>query len=167
MRYVLLSVLLVSFKLTYAQEEPLVPKLDLLRNNWDQKAIEMSGFEGLSRYCTESSFRIEITDLLNEIHHYDSLLYKVVLEKYKSRNNAEVLSAKKAIEKLEVDYKTGSFQQFLRKECAKYNEAEQNKAFGTYDKDKKSIEKELNNYVEAVTKQIDLVDEYAHHLIEQ
>lgn len=167
MRYVLLTILLVKFQITFAQQEPLVPKLDLLRNSWDQKAEELSGFEGLTRYCTESSFRIEIKELLNEIHHYDSLLYKVVREKHEAGGDKEVLSAIEAIEKLEVDYKTGSFQRFLRKECSQYNDAEQNKAFGTYDEDRKRIEKELNSYVEAVTRQIDLVDEYAHHLIGQ
>jgi hypothetical protein len=167
MKYILTITLTLFMFNSFSQDTGLVEKLDELRNRWDAKAEEMKTFEGLAQYCKQSDFRIELTTMLNDIHHYDSVLFKTVKEKFNLSKDKEAKATIEDIEKLEMDYKTRSFQKFLRKECAQYNEAEQNKAFGEYEQDRKRIEKELAAYIKEITRQIDLVDEHAHHLMDQ
>lgn len=150
----------------FSQEgEKLVQELDELTQSWDTNAETLQSFEGLGSFCSDRLFRERVIDMLDGIHHYDTLLTQAVKEK--GIEDKEAQATLKDISKLEQEYTTRSFKDFIHKECNSYNEIQNNlAAFGgkEYQKEIKKLEKELKKYVGEITKQIDLIDEHAHHL---
>ena len=152
----------------HAQEnEDIVKIVDDLTIKWDEQALSMKTYEGLQRYCSTKPYRDKTIKLLDKIHHYDTLLYGIVSEKYSNSEDAEAQATLKDIEKLESDYTTQNFKAFIHRECNSVNEIERNygrKGGSTYEKEVKKLEKELGKYVESITLRIDIIDEHIHHL---
>lgn len=138
--------------------------IDDLTLEWDEAAVNLETYEGLRQYCRDRSYRDNTILLLNTIHHYDSSLYKIVTDKYASNQDAEAKATLDDIQTLELDYATKRFLTFLRNECMTFNDNERNKNIEGYDEVVKEIENEMIEYVEAITRQIDTVDEHIHHL---
>lgn len=159
----LLSLTTVSY-LVSAQDEDIVKIIDELTIEWDEEAKHLETYEGLQKYCGDKAYRDNTVDLLNKIHHYDSSLYKIVKDKYVNDQDPEAKATIDDIEKLELDYATRRFLNFLRKECMNLNDNENNKNIDGYDEIVKDIEEEMIQYVEDITTQIDLIDEHIHHL---
>lgn len=151
-------------------EEELVATLDELTADWDREADHLKTYEGLGKFCKTQAYRFKITGLLKDIHHYDSVLYKVVKEKYEKSRNPEAAKTLADIKKLESEYTTKAFLKFEHNECRTYNNMEQyyrnKKDSKGFKKEVKAVEKELTKYVKTVTDQIDLIDEHSHHLEE-
>ncbi len=162
-------VLAISGTVAYGQEsEPeIVAIVDDLRYKWDDEAEGLKTYEGLLEYCRTKPYRDKITKLLDDIHHYDSTLYDIVRTKYDENEDPEAAATIEDIEKLELDYKTRSFRSFLLLECTKRNDLDRNAGRTGLDRNSPEVlalEKELANYVEQVTMQVDVVDEHIHHL---
>lgn len=153
--------------LLFAQETQIAKTIDDLTIKWDANAIKLETYKGLGQFCSESAYRKQVIDLLDEIHHYDTLLYGIVNRKFDASKDAEAKATIDDISTLEAKYTTKAFRNFIHQECNSYNEIEKNlgsKKGKAYDKEVKKLEKELIKYVEEVTKQIDLIDEHVHHL---
>lgn len=153
----------------FAQEsETEVAKtIDKLRYAWDDEAKSLESYEGLGKFCGESVYRKQIITMLDDIHHYDTLLYGIVTRKYNANQDPEAKSTIDDIETLEVDYTTKAFRRFIHQECNTYNEIENNygAAGGSeYKKEVKVLKEELEKYVKSITKRIDIIDEHVHHL---
>ncbi len=168
MKRILIFSLLLSISLTsYSQESGIVKIIDELTINWDESAPKMKTYFGMKDYCRNSKFRISMIKLLNDIHHYDSALYKLVTSKYDADKDEMAKKTLDDIILLESDYTTRSFLKFLHTDCSRVNDIERNyakKGGSSYKSQQKSIEKELVKYVKAITHQIDIVDKHIHHL---
>jgi len=166
-RTTLLLLFFVSISVFAQQEAEIVKTIDDLRYTWDDEALKLETYEGLGEFCGNSEYRKKIISMLDDIHHYDTLLYGIVTRKYEANEDQEAKATLNDIETLEVDYTTKSFRRFIHKECNTYNEIENNlgAAGGSeYNKEVKALEKELKKYVIEITKQIDIIDEHVHHL---
>lgn len=159
-----IALLFIGSFCAFAQEENIVKIIDDLTLEWDEAAVKLETYEGLSQYCRDRAYRDNTIALLNQIHHYDSSLYNIVTEKYATSEDAEAKATLEDIEKLELNYATKRFLSFLRKECMSFNDNERNKNIDGYDEMVSEIESEMVTYVEAITLQIDIIDEHAHHL---
>ncbi len=151
----------------FAQDETdILIAVDDLRYEWDDQAVNLETFEGIEKYCHEKKYQKEITDLLNSIHHHDTLLYNIVSEKYNQTEELQVKEALDDILTVESEYTTPNFLQFLADECVKVKkiEKDQRKKSGAADSERKRLERELFRYIETVTERIDLIDENVHHL---
>ncbi len=148
----------------FAQEGDITKTIDALTLEWDKTARQMQNYKGLSAFCQEKVFRDNAVRLLNDIHHYDSVLFSIVTEKYDTDGNSEAKKTLDDIEKLESEYTTREFLIFLRRECTTVNNIEMNKSSEFYEQDTKKLEKEAKKYVLGITAQIDLIDEHVHHL---
>ena len=149
------------------ERENIVEIIDDLTIRWDTGAEKLATYDGLKDYCQTQVYRVKTRKLLDQIHHYDTVLYQIVIEKYEADSDAEAKATIDDIEKLETDYTTQSFLVFLREECQEYNAVESNlgRAGGkAYEKEVHAIEKELAKYIRAITKQVDTIDEHVHHL---
>ncbi|MEQ8580177.1 MAG: hypothetical protein RIC30_06395 [Marinoscillum sp.] len=146
------------------KDEDIVTIIDDLTIQWDNSAEKLRTYEGLMDYCRNKAYRDNTILLLKEIHHYDSSLYRIVQSKFKTSEDPEAKATLDDISTLETDYTTGAFLAFLRQECTSLNDNERNKTMDDYKKVAKELEKEMRKYVEAITKQIDVVDEHIHHL---
>ena len=150
----------------YTSDKNIVEIMDYLRGDWDAKVAFIRTLEDLRNLCRNRSFRVDLIELLDEIHHYDTTLYNTVIAKYSYNSDPEARATLDDIEKLEVDYTTRSFKGFVHHECNEYNFVNNNfsKADPEYAEEKARVEVELNKYVNSITWQIDIIDEHAHHL---
>lgn len=169
MKLISLTLLITASVFAHAQESDteVAKTIDKLRYAWDDEALSLQTYAGLGKFCGESVYRKSIIQMLDDIHHYDTLLYGIVTRKYNANKDAEAKATIDDIETLEVDYTTKSFKQFVHKECNTYNEIENNlgAAKGAeYKKEVKGLEEELKKYVASITKRIDIIDEHVHHL---
>ncbi|UXP31557.1 hypothetical protein N6H18_14490 [Reichenbachiella agarivorans] len=145
----------------------IVTTIDSLTQVWDKEAVVIESYEGMRDYCTNRVHRQNTIDMIKLIHHYDSALYKTVKSKYDINQDAEAKATLDDIKKLETEYTTKEFLSFIHEECATFNMIEKNygKSKGkTYEKEVKKMEKELAQYVDQITLQIDIIDEHIHHL---
>ena len=168
MKPILLILILITTIGSYAQEQrPIVEIVDELTIKWDKEAKVLDSYKGLENYCHNRVYRMETIDLLDKIHHYDTVLYAIVSNKYKDSQDTEARATLDDIETLEADYTTLSFKKFLREECGKLNDTERN--YGaqhgeTYEKEVALLEEELDKYIVSITRRIDIIDEHIHHL---
>lgn len=166
-RTTLLLLVFVSTVAFSQDDKEIVKIIDDLTIAWDTEAVKLETYKGLGDFCSNSFYRKKIIQMLDDIHHYDTLLYGIVTRKYNTDKDKEAKATIDDIETLEVDYTTKSFRRFIHKECNTYNEIENNlgRAKGPeYEKEVKALEDELKKYVVEVTKQIDIIDEHVHHL---
>ncbi|WP_420578390.1 hypothetical protein [Ekhidna sp.] len=166
---ILFSLFMLFVLSTYSQESEaeVVKAVDDLTINWDNEAEKLQTYEGLGSFCGNSIYRKKIIGMLDEIHHYDTLLYGIVTRKFEKNQDPEAKATLDDIETLESDYTTKSFRRFIHQECNTYNEIENNlgrEKGSEYKKEVKALEDELKKYVIEITKQIDLIDEHVHHL---
>ncbi|WP_420319078.1 hypothetical protein [Ekhidna sp.] len=166
---ILTSILMIFSLYIFAQEDEatVVKAVDELTINWDNEAEKLQTYEGLGSFCGESVYRKKIIAMLDEIHHYDTLLYGIVTRKFEANQDQEAKATLDDIQTLESYYTTRSFRDFIHQECNTYNDIEKNlgRAKGPeYEKEVKALEDELKRYVVEITKQIDLIDEHVHHL---
>lgn len=164
-----LIALIVYSQVSIAQDdsEDIAKIIDELTVKWDAEAENMQKYEGLSNYCQNRVYRVQMVKLLNKIHHYDTVLYQTVKAKFDSNSDAEAKATLDDIEHVEVKYTTKSFLDFLHVECNKFNDVEKNygKKGGTkYEKETSALEKEAGKYISVITQRIDLIDEHVHHL---
>lgn len=165
----LISLLLTGF-IAFSQDQSdteVAKTIDKLRYAWDDEALSLETYKGLGEFCGNSQYRKKIIQMLDDIHHYDTLLFGIVTRKFNQDSDPEAKATIDDIETLEVDYTTKSFRRFIHKECNTYNEIENNLGAAggkEYEKEVKMLETELKKYVVAITKRIDVIDEHVHHL---
>jgi len=149
-----------------AQSEDIVKIMDDHRTDWDTKVQFLRTYDDLKNLCRNRDFRSDLIRLLDQIHHYDTTLYNIVKFKYANNADPEAKATLDDIEKLERDYATLGFRNFVQTECSEYNMVENSfgKEGDEYEAEKKRVRIELNKYVASITRQIDLIDEHAHHL---
>lgn len=165
----LLTILCLFTFCAFSQEDEagVVKAVDDLTIKWDNEAEMLQTYEGLGSFCGESQYRKKIIEMLDEIHHYDTLLYGIVTRKFTNNKDPEAKLTLDDIETLESDYTTKEFRRFIHQECNTYNDIERNlgsEKGKEYKEEVKALEDELKKYVIEVTKQIDLIDEHVHHL---
>lgn len=161
-----IALVFCSLNFSFAQGEDIVRVMDDLRVNWDTRAAFLQSYTDLQNLCRNRDFRGDLIKLLDQIHHYDTTLYNIVKSKYANNPDPEAKATLEDIEKLERNFATGSFKSFVHEECGEYNMVES--SFGKegeeYQAEKKRVEIALRRYVGSITRQIDLIDEHAHHL---
>ena len=158
----------IFYSSLFAQDsQSITEKVDGLTAQWDEEAKVLKTYNGMRDICKNYSHRMATVSLIKEIHHYDSLLYSTVKGKFDANKDPEAKATLNDIKKLEEEYTTKGFLDFIHKECNTFNTIENN--FGRYggkpyEKEKAKMEKELKKYVDEITQQIDIVDEHIHHL---
>lgn len=153
------------------QEERLDDKIDQITYDWDLEADKLSSYEGLQNLCADEEYRLQIFELLEEIHHYDTVLYGVLQRLSKTNKNKEISKALKDIKKFEEEYDMKSFIHFMNEECKTLVEIEKsaedtrNEVGATsYSGQVYLLETELFKYVKHVTHRVDKIRLHVHHL---
>ncbi|XOV95302.1 MAG: hypothetical protein ACFHWX_11450 [Bacteroidota bacterium] len=159
---------------TFAQEDhkTLGKVIDDLSYKWDDEAKVLNNYDGLSKFCANEEYRLNIIQLLQDVHHYDSVLYQRLVKASRFGNEShEVKKTIEEIEKFEEGYDMKSFIHFLHTECSARNEIEHNADdlkseinIYSYDGQIYVLENELNKFVSHITKRVDHIREHVHHL---
>lgn len=166
MKYFSFACLICMTFFSYSQENDIVKTIDDLTVKWDKQAVDLSKFSGIKYYCSSEVYREKTIGLLDKIHHYDTVLYNIVSEKYENKKDKEAEATLSDILTVETEYTTPNFKTFLKEECKKFEEIgkEYDPNSSKYFKEIEKLEKELSKYVSHITERIDLIDEHIHHL---
>jgi hypothetical protein len=153
--------------------EEIREKVDEITFEWDNEAIVLNSYDGLTKFCRDDQYRYGVIDLLEEIHHYDSVLYIKAKNALKVSDDKELKKLVKDIEKFEKKYSMKDFIGYMRDDCVARAELERNDddmksdiGSESYDSQVYIIETELQKYVKNITKSVDRIREHVHHLVE-
>ena len=152
-------------------EQRLDEKIDEITYKWDLEADKLSTYAGLDQLCSDENYRLEIFSLLDDIHHYDTVLYGVLLKISRTSNDKEVKKTLKDIKKFEDEYDTKEFVHFMNQECKAMRDIERDSektsndvGINSYSGQVYLLETELYKYVTHVTNRVDKIRSHVHHL---
>ncbi|WP_436516271.1 hypothetical protein [Ekhidna sp. To15] len=174
MKSILVSALMIVSVSLLAQEEDekrLDEKIDEITYDWDLEADKLSSYEGLQELCTDEDYRTRILTLLDDIHHYDTVLYNVLTKLSRTSDDKEIKKTLKDIKKFESEYDSKSFIHFMNEECKvmleiekKSEETANDVGINSYSGQVYLLETELFKYVKHVTARVDKIRLHVHHL---
>ena len=162
-----LFVLSLNLTVSAQRKYKIVEIIDNLRYDWDQTAISLKDYQGIQNFCETEDHRKKTLELLDAIHHWDTTLYFVVKEKYDQTKDKEAEATLKDIERLESNYTTINFKEFIQQECDQLKVIHDHfdeQTVKDYEKAIRKFEKELIFYLNSITDRVDIVDEHIHHL---
>ncbi len=163
----------ISFASGVRTDDPeLVKRFSDLTNRWFLISYDMNTYEGLKKYCSDENFRANVMDILDQIHDYDSMLYKKVAQKAMVEgSNHEIKKTLKQIEEFETKYNADNFYKKLREEChaqrqleKSYKETKNDIGENSYDSQVIVLEADLKKYVRNISRLMDHIKEHIHHL---
>lgn len=170
-KVVILAIAAITFFSAQAQEETLGQKITSLTFDWDLMSSGLNNYEGLSKFCKDQSYRREVITLLEDIHHYDSVLYDRLIKASRVSSDKEIKKAIGDIKKFEAEYSMKKFIHFLHDECKSRSELEKNSdeskgsmGENSYDGQIYLIEIELNKYIKQISKRVDHIKKHVEHL---
>ena len=154
-----------------SSQETLGKKIDDITFAWDLEQDNLDDYDGMLKFCSDKDYRLEVISLLNEIHHYDSVLLERLQRAIRFSKNKEIEKTLEDIEKFEKEYSMKEFVKFLFDECQGIYEIEKNKedlqdeiGDESYGGRRYVLETELARYIHHITKRVDLVRDHVHHL---
>ena len=77
--------------------------IDNLTSKWDSEAKSLRTYDGLIKFCDDQEYRFGLIEMLNEVHHYDSVLYDRLTKAQRYNHRKEIEKTLKDISKFEKD----------------------------------------------------------------
>ncbi|MEQ8906557.1 hypothetical protein [Ekhidna sp.] len=171
MKTIFLSFLFLLSISLFGQEERLDEKIDEITYDWDLEADKLSTYAGLQELCSDEAYRVQILKLLDQIHHYDTVLYGILVKLSRTSDDREIKKTLKDIKKFEEEYDTQSFVHFMNEECKAMRDIERHAeetandvGINSYSGQVYILETELYKYVKHVTARVDKIRLHVHHL---
>lgn len=151
--------------------ENVITKFDEVSYQWDLVSEDLEEYEGLSEFCLEKSYRTDVIKLLEEVHHFDSLIYFKLKDLSVTDNSGEIKKTLKQIEELESEFSIREFSKFLNQECRDRKKIEKDRkdlsaniGQDGYDGQQQLLENKLYRYIHHVTYLVDHIRKHIHHL---
>lgn len=142
-----------------------------LYKKWHELEPGLEDYEGFKQYCVNKKYKNTVDDVVRKIHHYDSIILSKANDPAYEMNSRERAKILKEISKFETKFSTHQFMKTLKRECHERHEIEHDKkiskgefADASYDGQKIVLETELYRYSRQITKRIDHINNYLHHL---
>lgn len=148
-------------------------RYDQLTEEWLGLSRELTTYDGLAKFCNDADYRKYALNLLGHIHHYDSLVLRLLSAPANAgtASHKEYKSSLKDIRKFEEKYSLKAFIAHLRSSCGDLHsiehdkeELKKNSGMYSYDGQRLVIENEIGKYLKHTTKQIQVIDEHVHKL---
>lgn len=161
MRYVGVIILFLSFARLSA--DPFLTERTVIRlsENWLEKMMIVSDYEGLKSFCNNDVQRELLFDLLEEIHYYHDVLEADLQSTANKHSRRSIRRIRKHLDKLETNYRLDDFEAFFREQCTLQSKFERNSAhysagFGTHSYEGKvyAQEVEMYRYIKRLSKSI-------------
>ncbi len=154
-----------------AQQSNLVAGLDQATEKWLTISEEIKTYEGLKKYCLNQEFNDNVLNTLNTLHHFDTVIYNVLVKKYRVNKDHEIKKTLDEIKEFESEYNPSKFAHFLNEECGARRHIEHDKketihdiGAESYDGQIELLETELYRYVKGITKVAERIKNHSHHL---
>jgi len=149
----------------------IISKFDEISYKWDAVAEDLEKYQGLGSFCLQRDYRTRVIQLLEEVHHFDSLVYDKLKKISAYKESGEIRKTVKQIEELESEFSIKEFTSFLNKECRDRKAIEKtrddlkaNIGQDGYDGQQKLLEGTLYRYIRHVTYLVDHIRKHIHHL---
>ncbi len=146
---------------------------EFLTNHWLKMSADISNYYGLSAFCTNSEYRTYTIEVLELLHHYDSLVLDLLKDPTADIDisSHEYRKTMKDIEKFEGDYDLKGFISFLRESCTTRNQLERDKedlknevGMYSYDGQVMMLETEVSKFLNRIDKRILAINKHIHHI---
>ena len=146
---------------------------EFLTEHWLKMSEDISHYYGLSAFCTNSEYRAYTSEVLELLHHYDSMVLDLLKDPTADIDisSHEYKKTMKDIEKFEGDYDLKGFISFLRESCITRNQLERDKedlkkevGMYSYDGQVMMIETEVNKFLGKIDKRILAINKHIHHI---
>lgn len=149
----------------------IVEHFDELDKDWHSIEPTLDNYEGIKTYCTDDNYKEKVHEMLEELHHYDTLIINKMNDASYEIDNRERKKILRQIEKFEEEFSIPKFLQKLKQECHERHETEHDKKYtkndfadNSYDGQRLIVEQEISKYMKHITSKIDHIDKYLHHL---
>lgn len=151
--------------------ETIENEYEVLTSRFTTLAEFLTSYDGLGEFCANPDFRTETISVLSYLHHYDSLVLKLMLDPTSGIevSHREFKKTISDIQKFEEDYSVESFVGLLKESCITRNSMERDsenlrKESGvySYDGQKLMLETKLNKYMKHIVKRVSAIDEHVH-----
>ena len=169
--FFLLPICIMPLLSNAQEEESLGESIDRITYAWDTESLDLEYYSGLTKFCKNPDYRGTIIGMMNEIHHFDSVLYEKAKIAQTRSDDKEIKKLIKEIENFEGKYSPRNFVRFLKGECDGQKKLEKNKedlstAMGEESVDGQIyvIEVEMQRYIKHLTKRVDNIRKHVHHL---
>lgn len=146
---------------------------EFLTGHWLKMSEDISHYYGLSAFCTNSEYRTYTIEVLELLHHYDSVMIDLLKDPTADIDisSHEYKKTMKDIERFEGDYDLKGFIAFLRESCITRNQLERDKetlkkevGMYSYDGQVMMLEAEVNKYLKKIDKRILAINKHIHHI---
>ena len=146
---------------------------DLLTSDWLIRSEVLREYQGITEYCTNVNFRESVNNVLNAIHHYDSLVLDALESPTELLYSDNKMRQKtlKDIHKFEIQYSARAFIDEMRDDCSFRNEIEANAdelrngvGLESYDGKVVILETKVQKYLNHVDKLVKRIDQHIHLL---
>ncbi len=158
---------------TESGEHTLEKDYDLLVVAWENLSAELKTYSGLQSYCKSDEYKKSTIDILEQIHHYDTLILDVISSKeaLAKLDEKEKASTLKEIEKFESEYSVLAFIAKLTEECKYSREIEKEKKYSktdiganSYDGQILLLETDLSKFINHIDTRVEHIDDHIHKL---
>ena len=151
--------------------EMVIQHFDELDRDWHGIEPTLDNYNGIHIYCSQESYKEIVMNVLERLHHYDTVIVNKVNDPHYLIPDRERKKVLKEIRKFEEEYSIPNFINQLDQECEDRKAIEREKKytrrdFGeeSYDGQKLVVEEEIKKYMSHITDKIDYIDKYLHHL---
>ncbi len=155
-------------------EHSVLVEFESIVTEWKAMSKDISVYEGLLKYCDDQAYRDEVDALLGGIHHYDTLMYRILIKKRDQyADNKEIQQTLKKIQKIEHKFKPSHFHRHLNNDCHKSKKLEKNRDalkndlhMNSYQGQIFLIESDMQQYTNRITRMVNLINKSAAHFID-
>lgn len=144
-------------------------EFDFLTGEWLKVSGELKTYSGLAHFCKSPDFRTKTTDILELIHHYDSIVLAILKDPTLEMDvsHREYKQTVRDIENFEADYGIKTFLGFLKESCGTWRDLEQNKSdlvnesgMYSYDGQILVLETGLRKFLKHIDKRLIAIDDH-------
>lgn len=146
---------------------------DKVAIEWLELSDELGTYAGLGEYCKNKEYKNYVMDVLDELHHYDTLIYQVLSEKALERSNHELKVTLHEIEKVEDVFKPRNFKRKLNEDCKlrrslerSYDDIKNDIGMESYDGKNLILENDIYTYMHKISHLVKLIEKHIHHILD-
>lgn len=171
-KFIGLALLTVSL-IAPAQEVNIEETYEELTLEWLEVSGAIQGYSGLSEFCVTPDFRTYAVDILERLHHYDSVVMDFLRDPQAEVmiGQAEYDKVLKEIGKFESKYDIRSFISFLQESCITRNQLEKNRkdlvhanGADSFDGQVLILVTDISKFLRHIDKRIVSIDEHLHRI---
>lgn len=166
-----ISIILVLIQLVPVKAQKVEEQYAVLTQQWLEVSEKLKQYNGLSEFCQEQTFRAYTINILEHLHHFDSVMIDFLQEPTTALliDSKEYEKTLKDIQEFETRFSNKAFLDYLRESCSTRNDLERHKddlrkevGMNSYDGQIVVLESGLNKFLKHIDKRIIAIEKHVH-----